>query len=99
MAKESGFKDWKEKAEPKAQEMTLEEARAYRASLYKPVEQPLTEKEKREAFRLFWAKEKYKYGKSKDMEEILWMHLKASKMEDPEKFDSGLKHFGLKKIN
>lgn len=97
-------KDWKRPqetapAEEKAQEMSLEEAKAYRASLYKPVIKPLTDKEKREAFRLFWAVEKYKYGKSKDLEEILWLHLKASKMDEPVEFDNGLKHFGLKKIN
>lgn len=100
-------KDWKElkkdKSEEgsadKAEEMTLEEARAYRSSLYKPAVKSLTEQEKREEFRLFWAQEKYKYGKSKDLEEILWLHLKASNQENPENFQDGLNHFGLKKIN
>lgn len=97
MAKEKEFK--KEKAEEKVEEMSLEEARKFRASLAKPEEKKLEESEKREAFRLFWAQEKYKYGKSKDLEQILWLHLKAVKMDEPEKFEDGLSHFGLKKIS
>jgi hypothetical protein len=80
-------------------EMTAEEARAFRASLAKPAKKQLSDEEKREEFRLFWAREKYKYGKSKDLEQILWLHLKATKMDEPEKFEQGLKHFGLKKIS
>lgn len=81
------------------QEMTLEEASAYRASLYKPEVAALTDDEKKEKFRLFWAEEKYKYGKSKDLEHILWLHLKAVKMDEPQKFEDGVAHFGLKKVN
>jgi hypothetical protein len=89
----------KEKKEKKEkQEMTLQEAKAYRASLYKETPRQLDEHEKRELFRLFWAENKYKYGKAKDLEAVLWLHLKASKLDDPENFDKGLAHFGLKKI-
>lgn len=77
--------------------MTLEEARKYRASLYVPKEIELSEEEKREQFRVFWAKERNKYKKGKELEEILWLHLKAIKMNEPEKFEEGLKNFGLKK--
>ena len=101
MAKESRFKEWQESApqqEVQAEEMTLEEARAYRASLHKPAIKSFSEQEKREEFRLFWAQEKYKFGKSKDLEEILWLHLKATKMDEPSKFQDGLTHFGLKKV-
>lgn len=79
-------------------EMTLEEARAYRAALYKPEVILLTDAEKREAFRKFWAQEKSKYGKSKDIEPILWAHMKSTKHDDPAKFEDGIAHFGLKKI-
>jgi hypothetical protein len=82
----------------KSAEMSIEEARALRASLYKPATPELTEEDKREKFRIFWAQQKYKYGKSKDLEEILWLHLKTVKMAEPEKFEDGLAHFGLKKI-
>lgn len=82
----------------KTNKMSLEEAKAYRASLYKKKSKALNEEEKREAFRVFWAKERNKYGKSKDLEEILWLHLKAIKMDAPEQFVNGLDHFGLRKI-
>ena len=91
-------KNWKAEEVKEAVEMTAEEARAYRASLARPVVKPLSEQEKRDAFRLYWAQEKYKYGKSKDLEGVLWLHLKSSKMDDPSKFAEGMKHFGLKKI-
>lgn len=81
------------------QEMTLAEAKAYRASLAKPAEAaPLTEAQKRESFRLYWAQEKAKYGKSKDLEEVLWLHLKSTKQDEPSKFEAGIRHFGLQKI-
>lgn len=79
-------------------DMTPDEAKAFRASLAKPEVRQLTERERREAFRVFWAKSKRQYGKAKDLEQILWVHLKAVKMDQPEKFEAGLKHFGLKKV-
>ena len=96
MAKEN--KMIKMDAEQPAQEMTLEEAKAYRAAQYVPQEKKLSEQQKREQFRLFWARSKRHYGKAKDLEEILWLHLKSSKMDEPSQFESGLAHFGLKKI-
>lgn len=81
-----------------SQEMTAEEAKAYRASLYKPQPAVLTDSQKREQFRLFWARTKKKYGKAKDIEGIIWLHLKTMKMDEPEKFEEGIKHFGLKKV-
>jgi hypothetical protein len=81
------------------EEMTLEEAREYRASLHKEKPVELEESEKREMFRLFWATNKSKYGKTKDLEHILWTHLKATKLDSPEQFESGISHFGLKKIS
>lgn len=79
-------------------EMTLEEAKAYRAAMYIPKEAKLTEQQKREQFRIFWAQEKRKYGKTKELEEIVWLHLKSSKMDEPSQFEAGIAHFGLKKI-
>lgn len=98
-------KDWKknqaaaaEQEPEEKQEMTLAEAKAWRSGLTPKGKKVLTEQEKREAFRLFWASEKYKYGKGKDLESILWLHIKASKLDQPEQFEQGLAHFGLKKI-
>lgn len=97
MAKE--FKIRKEDQEDSAPSMTLAEARAYRVSLHKPEEAKLSDEEKRDHFRKFWAQQKYKYGKSKDLEPILWLHLKATKQDEPSQFEDGLAHFGLKKLS
>lgn len=91
----------KKKVEQKlegATEMTVAEARARRAALHKPKAPELTEEETREEFRKFWAQQKSKYGKSKDLEEILWLHIKAVKKASPEQFEEGVAHFGLKKV-
>lgn len=95
MAEEKSFKQEKKKEK---QEMSLQEAKAYRQSLHKEKVKALDEHEKREQFRLYWAENKYKFGKAKDLEEILWVHLKSAKLDDPENFEKGLAHFGLKKI-
>jgi hypothetical protein len=88
-------KEYKE--EPK-EEMSMEEARAFRAALYIPKPKSLTEAEKREQFRMFWAREKRKYDRPKNLEPVLWLHLKAAKLDSPEQFEAGIKSFGLKKV-
>jgi len=81
------------------QEMTPDEAKAFRANLNAvPQELKLTEQQKREQFRIFWAQTKRKYGKTKELEEIVWLHLKSSKMDEPSQFEAGIAHFGLKKL-
>jgi len=92
------FEKKKKKKQEKRSEMTLEEAKAYRASLHKEKARQLSDHEKREQFRLYWAQNKHKYGKAKDLEDILWVHIKAAKLDSPEQFENGLAHFGLKKI-
>ena len=88
----------KKNQELKSDEMSLEEARLWRASLYKPTPKVLNEDQKREAFRIFWAANKSKYEKAKSIEKALWLHLKAINMDSPESFANGLANFGLKKI-
>jgi hypothetical protein len=94
--KKDSKKEWKEKKEKT--EMTLEEAKAYRASLHKAQPVELDDAAKREQFRLFWAQNKHKYGRGKDLEQILWVHIKSAKLDKPEQFEAGIAHFGLKKI-
>lgn len=91
-------KESKQELKGSSEEMTLAEARAYRAALHKPVIAELSLEQKREEFRKFWAQNRAKYNKSRDLEQVLWLHLKAVKMESPDKFEAGLAHFGLKKI-
>ena len=86
------------KKEFEEKEMTTEEARAFRASLHVNVARVLPEHEKREQFRVFWAKNRLAYGKEKKLENVLWIHLKSTKCDSPENFEKGLMHFGLKKI-
>lgn len=90
----------KEKKIPLAEqiEMSLEEAKAYRASLYKPQPKVLSEAQRREAFRIWWISQKRKYSKSKSIEKALWLHLKSIKMDQPENFEAGIFNFGLKKV-
>jgi len=78
--------------------MTLEEAKAYRASLHKPQVKALSDVQKREAFRVFWTSQKAKYGQSKKIEKAIWLHLKSINMDSPDKFSEGLANFGLKKV-
>lgn len=87
----------KEKKEA-SKEMSSAEAKAYRASLNKKEAPRLSDEEKREKFRVYWAEEKSKYANSKDLEQIIWLHLKSVKMAEPEQFENGIKHFGLKKV-
>ena len=80
------------------EEATLEEAKAYRASLFVPQKIVLSESERRSKFKLFWTESRKRFGKPKELESILWIHLKATGHDQPEKFEDGLKHFGLKRI-
>jgi hypothetical protein len=79
-------------------EMTTEESRSYRAALYKPTVIIFTEEQKKEQFRVFWTANKNKYKSSRGIEKALWLHLKAIGMDSADKFEQGLKNFGLKKI-
>jgi len=92
-------KEYRTPALQSEQEMTIAEARAYRAARYTaPGPAPLSEQEKREAFRIYWAQAKSQYGQPKNLEEVLWLHLKSTKQDEPSKFEAGVAHFGLKKI-
>jgi hypothetical protein len=51
------------------------------------------------SFQEWWATQRKSYGKSKDLEDIIWPHLKAIGCDSPEKFEEGVKHFGLSKVN
>jgi len=48
-------------------------------------------------FQEWWAANRKSYDRPKDLEEIIWAHLKAVGCNSPEKFEEGTTHFGLKK--
>jgi DNA repair exonuclease SbcCD nuclease subunit len=50
----------------------------------------------REEFRKFFAKISPKLKLEKSMEEVLWLHLKASGFAEKERFADGICHFGFK---
>lgn len=56
----------------------------------------LTEKECREAFRVFFIKVKRKLNLSPSLEGVIWTHLKSIKHDKPEDFEKGIENFGYK---
>lgn len=56
----------------------------------------LTDKEKREAFRVFFVKAKRQLGIAASLEEIIWKHLKSTGHDKPEDFQKGIEHFGYR---
>lgn len=61
-----------------------------------PVE--MDDQKARESFRNFWALNRRKYNKPRDLEDIIWAHLRAAKFDKPELFEKGIEHFGLKVV-
>ena len=82
----------------KAPGMSLEEAKAFRAGLAKSTSKPLSLKQKRDAFKVYWTQNKKKYGMTGKLEHVLWLHLVATKNDSPESFEAGLANFGIKRV-
>lgn len=57
----------------------------------------MTEQEKKETFKAYWARSRKMFDKEKEIEEVLWAHLKAIGCDSEELFDEGIANFGLKK--
>jgi hypothetical protein len=49
------------------------------------------------AFQEWWAVNRKAYDRAKELEDIIWAHLKATGSNSPEKFEEGVAHFGLKR--
>ena len=73
----------------------MDEERQVRMEQNKPA--ALEDEEAREAFRNYWALNKVSFNQSKEVEEIVWAHLKSTGHDQPEDFDDGILHFGFKK--
>lgn len=54
----------------------------------------MTEKEAKEAFRVFFVKLKKQLSLSSSLENVIWMHLKATGNDKPENFKKGVQNFG-----
>lgn len=74
----------------------LEAARQMRLAMAKPKAEKA--EDNRQKFSEFWAREKRVYGKEKDLEQVLWLHLKAINHDKPSLFQKGIANFGLKKV-
>ena len=58
----------------------------------------MNQKQKRDAFKVYWTQNKKKYGMTGKLEHVLWLHLVATKNDEPANFEAGLKNFGIKKV-
>lgn len=50
----------------------------------------------REEFRKYFVELKRKLSLSAELENVIWLHLKAVGMDKKEKFNEGINHFGYK---
>lgn len=54
------------------------------------------EENNREEFRKYFTRLKRQLNLSSDLENIMWLHFKASGFDKKSKFEDGVKHFGYK---
>jgi len=87
----------KKTTEEVVREALAKEQQTFVAAKQANFEAPSENENVRESFRTFWAIVKKEYKKPKELEDVLWAHLKASGFDKPELFEQGLQHFGLKK--
>lgn len=81
------------KRDSEEQQDHMKRAEELRASLVKEKKKKV---DVRQAFHKFFIKNKEKLNLSGSMEAVLWKHLQATNNDTPEKFESGLIHFGYK---
>jgi hypothetical protein len=73
--------------------------REHQEYLAKTRPQPVEDnQDAKEAFKVFWTLNRKKYNRPKELEEILWAHMKAAGFDKPELFEEGIEHFGLKAV-
>jgi len=82
--------DIQEKLEA-AKQMRLEQAERL-----SKLDKKSDEKDHQEEWNLFWTRNRKAYKETKEIGEIIWLHLKAIGCNRPEKFEQGIKNFGLK---
>lgn len=79
-----------------ALENTLEEMREKRREAGEAKKAAkVVELDQRDEFRKFFAKKREKLSLDSSMEHILWLHFVATGHAEKEKFEDGLKHFGI----
>lgn len=58
-------------------------------------EKKASSKSVKEEFRKFFVKIRRSKKIPKELEKVIWLHFKSAGFDSPEKFEDGLKHFGL----
>jgi len=53
------------------------------------------EEDTKDEFRKFFVQLKRKLNLNSDLEGVIWLHLKAAGFDKKDKFEKGIKHFGL----
>ena len=81
----------KKKEDLSPREMRLKLSESLLAEKKEPKEEEI-----REEFKQYFTKLKRKIGLTSDLEQIIWLHLKASGFDKKEKFSAGVRHFGYK---
>jgi hypothetical protein len=72
------------------------EAKKKRRLLHEAQKKKEAVEDSREEFRKFFIKIKGKLKLGRDLENVIWMHFKASGFDKKEKFQEGINHFGYK---
>jgi hypothetical protein len=62
-----------------------------------PTKLSVKELSARDAFSEFWARVRKQYNRPRELENVIWAHLKSSGYDQPHLFEEGLAHFGLRK--
>lgn len=74
----------------------IAKARKRKVAIAKEPKVFVAETDQRESFRLYFIKLRKKLGLKRDLEEIIWTHLKAIGHDKEELFDAGIENFGYK---
>lgn len=82
----------------KKTEITVDEARALRVALYKEKQNSntISNKSAREQFKEYFVQIKRKLNLPSNIENAVWLHLKAIGCDKPELFKKGIENFGYK---
>lgn len=79
----------------KKKSSTNSSAKEARKAAWEEKNKPVKKQENtREEFRKFFIQLKKKLNLKPELENIMWLHFKASGFDSKEKFEAGTKHFG-----
>ena len=80
----------------KKQQLSPQELRRANYEASKKLGKIQREEDVREDFKKYFIKLRRKLNLNSQLEEVIWLHLKAIKMASQDKFDDGVRNFGYK---